>query len=395
MAGQLAFPVGFFFTGYISDKFKLLRGFLILSLLIHAPAQYLFYTSELYQNNLIAGIILSALNRFLFAVNFQLIGIAVLESTGMVQFGRVRAWGTIGFFFVHLFLFITETTGGIGGFLLPGSDSASETGRMGGILHLITAIAAIKIHKYRDSEETYYFREAVSMILQKRVAIFMGLSFLFFFSYQIVDFYLGRFLQSTGGMSIVYAGWTIAVILEIPFLMLSGKIYHRFGIRSLLITSLSAGIIRFLWLGIYSMRQDGISVVFSQILHGIHFTGYYMGAIYWMRTFFPSHLYGTGYGAYVVISSSLGGTIGSFVYGKLLFSGQSSPILTDIYSFLSSSLEISSISPFFSLFLTSLIIHLLIILSFILYKPVFMIHDEPDGRAIIPGEQDKGNDERH
>ncbi len=366
-AGQIAFPLGYFFTGFFSDKFRVLRSFLVLSLLIHAPAQFLFYSGDLFGNNLAAGIVFSALNRFLFAVNFQLISIATLESVGTVRFGNVRSWGTVGFFIIHLLLFALETSGGYPAFLFPVADSASITGKFGGVLHLITALFALRIHRYRNSEETYYFKEALALLKAPGIKIFFVLSFLFFFSYQIVDFYLGSFLEQNGGMSSVYAGWSLAVILEIPFLSFSGKIFKRYGVKPLLLLSLFAGTLRFGWLIIYSMGFNGVPIIFSQILHGIHFTGYYMGAIYWMRNSFPDHLYGTGYGAYVIFATSLGAILGSITYGLLLFSKWNQEFTN--YFIGTGLIDTTSDSfQFIPLFLLSLTLHAIIFVTYFYIK---------------------------
>jgi PPP family 3-phenylpropionic acid transporter len=302
MIGQIALPIGYFFTGYISDRFKLLRYFLVAALILHAPVQYaLFATTDPEW-----AMVFSALSRFFFAVNFQLIGLAVLEDVGNAGFGTVRAWGTAGFLLVQTSLFIFSI------------ENPTQAGKWGSLLHLATVIPAFFVKKNRISEEIYDFEAALQYLKTKPIIIFFTISFLFHFSFNVVDFYLGTHLKNQGGMPMVYGSWALAVILEIPFLSFSARLVSRYRLNILLIISLLAGAIRFLWLGLDAAGLSSLPVIFSQILHGLHFTGFYMGAILFLRNKFPNHLYGTGYGLYMALSVALGSMAGSYLFGQIL-----------------------------------------------------------------------------
>lgn len=357
-AGQIGYPLGFFFSGFVSDRTRKIRNLLIVSLILHAPAQFILYALP---GNFWTTLIASGLARFLFAVNFQLISLSVLESSGTVGFGAVRAWGTIGFFFIHLLLFSLER-------LAPDlshlADNGKTTGMYGSLFHLLTLIPVLFIQKERQSTEVYRFRDSIHFIRKSKLYIYFIISFIFFFSYQSIDFYLGHFLKSRGGMGAVYFGWTLAVILEIPFLRFSSRILGKDRVRIFFLISMVAGLVRFVWLLAGAIGYGSDLVVFSQILHGLHFTGYYMGTIFVLRKRIPEHLYGTTYGIYVIAAPSLGGAAGSFVYGWLLNHSEW------MVSLLSMVGHWSNPGPAFTapLFLLSAGIHIFLFFTFIFYR---------------------------
>ncbi len=322
VSGQLSFPVGFFLIGYLSDRFHRLRLFLVSSLLLLAPLQFLLFHTP---DNLVLAALYNGLIRFLFAFVFQLKAISAMEALGTLNFGRIRAWGTVGFLLVQLFFLLGEW-----GFLSFQNDSLSinarAAGQVGALLYLASAVASLRIQKRRKSSEHYFFQDAWQILRQGEVLLFLLISFFFFFSYQLVDYYLGRLLERQGGMEWVYGGWSVAVLLEIPFMTLAARFQKRDSL--LFLISTMAGVIRFAWISAWMAGLEVPSLLYSQILHGIHFTGYYMGAIYWMRQIFPDHLYGTGFGAYTLFSVSLGGVTGNFLYGKLLFWKPSGELLS-------------------------------------------------------------------
>ncbi|MBI3395165.1 MAG: hypothetical protein HY042_04975 [Spirochaetia bacterium] len=90
------------------------------------------------------------------------------------------------------------------------------------------------------------------------------------------------------------------------------------------------------------------------MLHGIHYTGFFMGAVYRLRSIFPDHLYGTGNGSYMVLTASLGGMSGNLFFGWLLFA-------QGIHVY-----EALGPSNYLPLFVSAAVIHVAIALGFVL-----------------------------
>lgn len=353
-AGQIAFPLGYLLSGYLSDRFRMLRNLLIFSLALHGPTQFLLFSIT---DNLWFSILLNAFNRFLVAMNMQLMSIVVLEGAGSVRFGLVRSYGSMGFFTIQIILYLM--TFGPLDYLMPVKSDGGYAGILGSFLFPLALIPALFVQKDRKSRENYFIGEAFRILLSWKVILFFTLSFFYFFSYQLVDFYLGDYFKQIGGIKQVFAGWSIAVAFETPLLMFSGFVYRHRGIRILFLLSLVSGIIRFALLSISSAGFWSGAPILSQFLHGIHFGGYYMGAIYWLRRVFPDHLYGTVYGAYIILTGALGGSLGSIFFGRMLYQGF---WLNGIRYFWV--VEGDHIH-FLPLFITAMAIHLILFISFL------------------------------
>jgi len=314
LSGQLGYPLGYFLVGWISDKTKQLKIYGIIFSLLLIPTQYFLFMPNL---DFYWAILLSAIVRFLFAGYIQIIQIAALEELYYAGFSISRSAGTLGFFLMQVIMFLLEIFYFPSG--LPLEIEGARGGQIGTSIHILTFIMSyITLPKKRKSDSPYFFREAIDLINKNHAEIFFVLSFFYYFSYQIVDFYLGAYFRNLGGMKFVYLSWMIAVLVEIPFFPLTQKIIHRFGLRMLFLISLSSGFLRFLLLYIHSTMIGGNWILFSQILHGLHFTGYMAGSVYFFHKKFPEHIYGTAYGLFMIFSLSLGSILGNLTYGTLL-----------------------------------------------------------------------------
>jgi MFS family permease len=314
LSGQLGYPLGYFLVGWISDKTKQLKIYGIIFSLLLIPTQYFLFMPNL---DFYWAILLSAIVRFLFAGYIQIIQIAALEELYYAGFSISRSAGTLGFFLMQIIMFLLEIFYFPSG--LPLEIEGARGGQIGTSIHILTFIMSyITLPKKRKSDSPYFFREAIDLINKNHAEIFFVLSFFYYFSYQIVDFYLGAYFRNLGGMKFVYLSWMIAVLVEIPFFPLTQKIIHRFGLKMLFLISLSSGFLRFLLLYIHSTMIGGNWILFSQILHGLHFTGYMAGSVYFFHKKFPEHIYGTAYGLFMIFSLSLGSILGNLTYGTLL-----------------------------------------------------------------------------
>ena len=355
LASQAAFPFGYFLSGYLSDRFRSLRTLLVPFILFQFFFQYLLFIPY---DSLLPAIAVSAATRFCFAFNFQLLTIAALEGGGMKKFGIYRSYGTGGFFFVQLLLFLLDGTSVFQG-LEANAKDAALAGQLGAFFYLLVFLLSFFIQKERVSQEKYNFMRTISITLKPGMLLFYAFSFFYYFSYQIVDFYVGNYFRLTGGMKMVYLGWFLAVILEIPFLPLSARVFHFHRGRFLFLVSTLAGTLRFGLLALHASGQEEIPVLYTQILHGIQFTGYYMGGIHLMRKAYPEHLYGTGYGLFMIFAVSLGGMAGNLFFGKVLYGGFN---FDGAFSFLNIA------EGFPSLFLLASSIQLLLFFVFLTYS---------------------------
>ncbi len=315
-AGQISFIAGYFLSGYLSDRLRRIRVLMVVSIVLHAPAQYMLFESK---NNPAAALAYNCAIRFLLAFDMHMINIAVLESQGTMRYAGIRTWGTLGFFLAQILLFFFESVPQMTGWI--GSSRAEFYGKLGSVFVLLTAVPAMFSPARRVSGEEYFFADVLAILRKGQVLLFFFASFIFYFSYQLIDYYLGRFLQQAGGMSMVYAGWALAVVFELPFLPMTSRITKSRGMKLLFQISILAGCIRFAWISLYIYGYSPAPLIFSQLLHGIQYTGFFMGTMFWLRRIFPDHLFGTGNGAHMILAVAFGGIAGNLFYGRLLFTG--------------------------------------------------------------------------
>lgn len=309
LVAQIASPIGTLLAGYVSDKTRLLRLPLVISLLGFGVSQVVFF-QPIPELGVFAATVLL---RIFLSGSGQLIIISCLEA-GSGRFARARTAGTVGFCFIQLVLFWVETSGVIR------HSSPGVFAQYAAVFHVLTALFALGVPLHRRSHEEYHFRAAAHRMIQPRVLAFFALSFIFYGCYQLVDYYLGRFLQLRGGMGQVYLGWGFSVVFEIALMPFTALIFEKFPARFLFLVSLASGLGRFVWLYL-AVDNASLPPYLSQLLHGLHFTGFYTAAIYLLQRVFPPHLYGTGHALYTVVAASAGGIAGNLLTGALLGPG--------------------------------------------------------------------------
>ena len=334
LAAQIASPFGTLLAGYVSDKTRLLRFPLVVSLLGFGVSQVVFF-APIPEFGVFAATVLL---RIFLSGSGQLIIISCLEA-GSGRFARARTAGTVGFCAIQLVLFWVETSGVIR------HSSPAVFAQYAAVFHVLTAIFALGVPVHRRSHEEYHFRAAARRMVEPRVLIFFALSFVFYGCYQLVDYYLGRFLQLKGGMGQVYLGWGFSVLFEIALMPFTALIFEKFPARFLFLVSLAAGLGRFLWLYL-AVDNESMPPYLSQLLHGLHFTGFYTAAIYLLQRVFPPHLYGTGHALYTVVAASAGGITGNLLTGMLLGAGPGALEFAPVFA-LAVILHVSLLAVFF------------------------------------------------
>ncbi|MBE7440354.1 MAG: MFS transporter [Spirochaetales bacterium] len=313
LSGQLAMPLGFFISGYLSDRTRKLRAPFQIGQLVQIPIQYGFFSirelSWLPFDTLTLGLVFSGLLRFIFAFNLQLLTLIILEKKGHGNFGNIRVWGTLAFLAINL-LFFWQAENRL---------SAAETGK-GGLFFLAAGfLLATFAPATRTSRQEYFFLEALRLLKKSRIIFFFILSFLFYFQYQMEDLYLGQFIYNLQGMRGVFLTWSLAVVFEIPAMLLAFPLSKRSGLRPLFLIATLAAAIRFGMLSLVAAGLAGSGVLaLSHTLHGIMFTFFYLGYIFYLRGVFPEHLFGTGSGLFTILAIAGGSIAGNQIYGRLI-----------------------------------------------------------------------------
>jgi len=114
-------------------------------------------------------------------------------------------------------------------------------------------------------------------------------------------------LGSIGGL------WALGVLAEVVVFILMPRMVARFGIRQLLLVSLSLASLRWIIIGL--LPEHAALMLFAQLLHAATFGVYHAAAIHLIHHYFSGRHRGKGQALYSSLSFGAGGALGSFYSG--------------------------------------------------------------------------------
>lgn len=107
--------------------------------------------------------------------------------------------------------------------------------------------------------------------------------------------------------------WSLGVVAEILVFLLMPRISGRFSLRTILLVSFAAAVLRFVMMG-WAVASPG-AMIFVQLLHGLTFGAYHASAIAAVNQWFPGKSQGRGQALYSSLSFGAGGLLGALISG--------------------------------------------------------------------------------
>ena len=107
--------------------------------------------------------------------------------------------------------------------------------------------------------------------------------------------------------------WALGVIAEVGVFLIMHRWVERYGLRTLLQTSLVLTVLR--WILIGEFPETLAIVIFAQLLHAASFGMYHATAIQLIHRYFKGRHQGRGQALYSSLSFGAGGAVGSFASG--------------------------------------------------------------------------------
>ena len=124
------------------------------------------------------------------------------------------------------------------------------------------------------------------------------------------------FLDAHGvSKSVVGALWTLGVLAEIGVFLVMARVMRRFDLRTILLFSLAAAVLRFVLIG-YGVGSLAV-LAFAQLLHGLTFGACHAAAIAAVNRWFTGATRGRGQALYSGIAFGAGGLVGGLLSGAL------------------------------------------------------------------------------
>lgn len=107
--------------------------------------------------------------------------------------------------------------------------------------------------------------------------------------------------------------WSLGVLAEIVVFLFMRDLLHRYGLRTILLVSFAAAVIRFLVIG--WCADHWLLVLLAQLLHGLTFGAYHAAAIAAVNRWFPGNCQARGQALYSTVSFGAGGLLGGLLSG--------------------------------------------------------------------------------
>ncbi|MDN5936556.1 MAG: MFS transporter [Nitrosospira sp.] len=248
-----------------------------------------------------------ALMSFFWSASLPLIEATTLSYLGesTAKYGRIRAWGSIGFIFAVIAV----------GYLLDFMNIAS----------LLWAVLGFKLgivifsHRIPEAEITLHSADSVpvrQIFKRPEVLAFFVASFLMAIAHgPYYTFYSIYLVEHDYSKSIVGWLWAMGVICEIGVFFLMPQLMHRFRLKQVMAFSLSCAIARFLMIG-WGVEWP-IVLLLAQILHAATYGAHHAAAMVAVHHFFRGRHQAKGQALYTSLTFGLGGTFGGLFSGYI------------------------------------------------------------------------------
>ena len=224
------------------------------------------------------------------------------------RYGRVRAWGSIGFIVaVTLFGVLLQSTG---------------IGALPGWLVLVFALLAAAAWWLPRQGAAAPAAAAApgggvwSVLRQPVVAWFFAGVFFTVLAHTALYVFLSLYLDALGyAKSMVGALWAVAVAVEIVFFWTQGHWFARWSAHTWLLVGALASVVRFAAMA--ALGGSWPLLVLTQSLHALSFAAQHAAAISLVDRYFPGALRGRGQALYSTLGYGLSGVIGGVAGGAI------------------------------------------------------------------------------
>ena len=240
-------------------------------------------------------------------------------------YGRIRIWGSASFILAVLLV----------GWLLDrfGIRSLIPSIMLMLGLSLIHAFLLPEATRSESQKKTETATVSIAEILrQPHVRALLIACFCMTAAHGTLNIFYSIFLSDHGyNKSAVGFLWSVGVLAEIIVFFYMSPLLARFSVRSILIASFAAAIVRFALIGL--AVDYPIILFFAQLLHGLTFGTYHAASMAAINRWFPGPTRSRGQALYSSAGFGAGGLVGGLVSGWCweTLGGNVSFILSSLY----------------------------------------------------------------
>ena len=297
------------FWGYLSDKYKTIKRFLIISIIGMLIGSIIFFQV----NHIIAILVFGAIFYF-FSSPVGALSDSLAQRRAQelrISFGSIRTWGSIGFGFSTLIIGEILNNTGVEYMVWPYV-----------ILGSILLIVAFKISDVKVDSTPVQVRDISKLIQNKPFILFLLIMMFIAITHRANDSFIGLYITGFGATErLVGIAWFIGVISEAAVFALAGFWFRKFNPLTFIVIASFIFAVR--WF-LYGIITDPFIIISLQFLHGITFAVFYFAAFDYVTKIIPQNLQSTGHLVYYSVFFGVSGIIGSMGGGMILekFNGE-------------------------------------------------------------------------
>lgn len=312
LSGQVTMPLGTFLTGYVSDKTLRIRLPVVTMSIITGISVYLFSQVHLFNHQVLIASLCFGLFMFAMGGILSLINVSYLQNGfDSNLFGRVRLFGTAGFALPNAVLMFIKI-------------SPSTAIQLSSWFFIVSTTALFLLPPGRDI--AYLKHEEISWRRIRKLSgsmlflSFTFIMFLFFFSFSTAEYLISDYIRNFPfPLEPVPFAWLLGTLVEILLFFISPYILARHGAVFLIGMSFAAGVLRLFILS-WFVREDVI--LYSQFLHGIQFSGAYLGSLIYIKEKAHPQRLGSAQALFTTNSKAMGTGSGAYILGNIAGGGK-------------------------------------------------------------------------
>jgi PPP family 3-phenylpropionic acid transporter len=181
-------------------------------------------------------------------------------------------------------------------------------------LALLVMVAAVALNMREEvamprSQDTPSVRQ---LLKQREVIAFFVSTFLMIAAHASLYVYYSLYLSQIGySKTVIGLMWSLGVVAEILFFYFQAPLFRRFGVATLMLTSLLIGVVRFLMIGFGA--ESMVMLLIAQILHAATFGVHHSASVATLQRWFAGPLQARGQALFISVSYGLGGSLGGLL----------------------------------------------------------------------------------
>jgi len=223
----------------------------------------------------------------------------------LTYYGRLRLWGSVGYIILVA----------ISGFILDWQGLEL----LPWICLMVLAMIFASSLRLRESAQPVSRSGNASMrslLLKKEVLAFFTSTCFMIAAHTALYIFFSLYLAHYGYSKwMIGMMWAIGTLAEVVFFFYQAPIFHRVGLRRLMLLSLLVAVVRFLMIGLGA--ESLLVLLIAQVLHGMTFGAHHSASVATIQRWFAGSMQARGQALYTSISYGLGGTLGGLCFSDL------------------------------------------------------------------------------